>query len=51
LLESVGDAVDALSAQGYLSPKSGNSYTYKSVSLMDSYVTVRTPVVAGEDND
>jgi Ferritin-like domain len=51
LLESVGDAVDALSAQGYLSPKSGNSYTYSAVSLMDSYVTVRTPVVAGEDND
>ena len=51
LLESVGDAVDALSAQGYLSPKSGNSYTYSAVSLTDSFVTVRTPVVAGEDND
>lgn len=51
LLESVGDAVDALSAQGYLHPVSGNSYTYKPVDLMNSYVHVRTPQVAGEDKD
>jgi len=51
LVESVGDAVGVLSAAGYLSPVSGNSYTYAAVSTVDQYVVYRMPFVAGEDND
>ena len=51
LVESVGDAVDVLSAAGYLSPTGGNSYTYAAVSTDDQYVVYRKPFVAGEDKD
>ena len=51
LVESVGDAVDVLAAEGYLSPKAGNSFTYHHVSTDDHGVINRTPFTAGEDND
>lgn len=51
LVESVGDAVGVLAAEGYLSPKAGNTYTYKPVSTVNKYVVYRTPFAAGEDND
>ena len=51
LVESVGDAVDVLAAEGYLSPKSGNSFTYHPVSTADHGVIHRQPFTAGEDND
>ena len=44
-VKSVSDAVNVLSAEGYLSPKSGNSYTYKAVSTMDPNVEQKTPFV------
>jgi len=51
LIESVGDAVDVLASEGYLSPKSGNSYIYQAVSTAGGGVTYRQPFIAGEDND
>jgi hypothetical protein len=51
LVESVGDAAQYLAANGYLSPKSGNSYDYHSVSIANSHVLYRTPFAAGEDKD
>lgn len=51
LVESVGDAAEYLAANGYLSPKSGNSYAYHSVSTTSSHVIQRTPYAAGEDDD
>ncbi|MHB8599484.1 MAG: ferritin-like domain-containing protein [Ktedonobacteraceae bacterium] len=51
LVESVGDAVDVLTAEGFLSPKSGNSFTYKAVSTDNSHVIRRNPYAAGEDKD
>ena len=51
LVESVGDAVDVLASAGYLSPVSGNSYTYSAVSTVNQYVVYRTPFVTGEDKD
>ncbi len=51
LVESVGDAVDVLSAEGFLSPKTSNSFTYQPVSTADHGVIRRTPFSAGEDND
>jgi len=51
LVESVGDAVDVLTAEGYLSPKNGNSFTYHAVSTADHGVINRKPFTAGEDND
>lgn len=51
LIESVSDAVDVLTAEGFLSPKSGNSFTYKAVSTDNSHVIRRNPYAAGEDND
>ena len=51
LVESVGDAVNFLAGAGYLSPKSGNSYTYKAVSTDNSHVVYRMPFLASEDND
>ena len=51
LIESVGDAVDVLTAEGFLSPTSGNSYTYSPVSTDNMHVERRNPYAAGEDND
>lgn len=51
LVEAVADAVDVLAAEGFLSPKSGNSYTYQAVSTSGHGVTQRQPFTAGEDND
>lgn len=51
LVESVGDAVDYLASNGYLSPKTGNSYAYQRVSTDNENVVYRTPFVAGEDKD
>jgi len=51
LVESVGDAVGVLAAEGYLSPKGGNSYKYQPVSTDNPHVMYRTPFVAGEDKD
>jgi len=45
------DAVDVLKAEGFLSPKSGNSYTYQAVSTSGHGVINRKPFTAGEDND
>lgn len=44
-VKSVSDAVNVLAAEGYLSPKSGNSYTYKAVSTMDPNVEQKKPFV------
>ncbi len=43
LVGSVGEAVTALTDQGYLSPKGDNSYTYAAVSLKDSHVHYLAP--------
>ena len=51
LVESVGDAVDVLAAEGFLSPKGENSFTYHHVSTADHGVIRRQPFTAGEDND
>ena len=51
LVEAVADAVDVLAAEGFLSPKSGNSFTYHAVSTADHGVINRQPFTAGEDND
>ena len=51
LVESVGDAVDVLAAEGFLSPKGENSFTYHPVSTADHGVIHRQPFTAGEDND
>lgn len=51
LVEAVADAVDVLAAEGYLSPKGQNSFTYHHVSTADHGVINRTPFTAGEDND
>ena len=51
LVESVGDAVDVLAAEGFLSPKTGNSFTYHAVSTAGHGVINRKPFSAGEDND
>jgi hypothetical protein len=51
LVESVSDAPALVKSAGYLSPKSGNSYTYHQVSTADHGVTQRTPFAAGEDDD
>ena len=51
LVESVGDAVDFLAAAGYLSPVSGNSYTYSPVSTDNDHVVYRQPFLAQEDKD
>jgi hypothetical protein len=51
LVESVSDAPAVVAAAGYLSPKPGNSYTYKQVSTNDPEVTQRTPFSVGEDKD
>jgi ferritin-like protein len=51
LVEAVADAVDVLSAEGYLSPTPGNSFKYQPVSTADGGVTNLTPFSAGEDND
>jgi len=51
LVEAVADAVDVLKAEGFLSPKSGNSFTYHAVSTADHGVINRKPFTAGEDND
>jgi hypothetical protein len=45
-LSSVGDAPALVESAGYLSPKSGNSYTYKQVSTEDSGVVQRKPFTA-----
>lgn len=45
LVGSVGEAVTALTDQGYLSPKQGNSYSYKAVSTKDGFVNWRKPFV------
>lgn len=45
LVGSVGEAVTALTDQGYLSPKQGNNYSYKAVSTNDSSVYWRKPFV------
>jgi len=50
-LESVSDAPAAVAAAGYLSPVSGNSFTYKQVSTDFSGVEFKTPFTVGEDND
>ncbi|GAC1663507.1 MAG: hypothetical protein NVS9B9_25220 [Ktedonobacteraceae bacterium] len=50
-VESVSDAPAVVAAAGYLSPKPGNSYTYKQVSTDDQAVTQRSPFSVGEDND
>jgi hypothetical protein len=50
-LESVSDAPAAVAAAGYLSPVSGNSFTYKQVSTEFDGVVFRTPFTVGEDND
>lgn len=44
-VKSVSDAVNVLAAEGYLSPKSGNSYTYKAVSTSDPHVEQKKPFV------
>lgn len=45
-VKSVGDAVNVLSAEGYLSPTSGNSYSYARVSdSLNKAVVQRTPYV------
>lgn len=45
-VKSVGDAVNVLTAEGYLSPTSGNSYTYKRVDeSLNKAVVQRTPYV------
>ena len=51
LVEAVADAVDVLAAEGFLSTKSGNSYTYQAVSTAGRGVINRQPFTAGEDND
>ncbi len=51
LVEAVADAVDVLAAEGFLSPKAGNSFTYHAVSTTDHGVIRRHPFTAGEDND
>jgi len=51
LVEAVADAVDVLAAEGFLSPKSGNSFTYHAVNTADHGVINRQPFTAGEDND
>ena len=51
LVESVGDAVGVLAAEGFLSPGSGNTYTYQAVSTTDPNVVYRTPFVARDDKD
>jgi len=51
LVEAVADAVDVLKAEGFLSPKSGNSFTYQAVSTSGHGVINRQPFTAGEDND
>jgi hypothetical protein len=45
LVGSVGEAVTALTDQGYLSPKQGNSYSYSAVSTKDGSVFWREPFV------
>lgn len=45
LVKSVGDAVNVLSAEGYLSPKGSNSFTYKAVSTNDPHVDYKKPYV------
>jgi hypothetical protein len=44
-VKSVGDAVNVLASEGYLSPKDGNSYTYAAVSTMDVHVEQKKPYV------
>ncbi len=43
LIGKVGDAPALVAKAGYLSPKNGNSYTYKQVSVDFSSVVYRTP--------
>jgi len=44
-VKSVADAANVLTAEGYLSPKGENSFTYKQVSLHNPNVMQRTPYV------
>lgn len=44
-VKSVADAANVLTAEGYLSPTSGNTFSYKAVSLENSQVMQRTPYV------
>lgn len=50
-VESVSDGPAALAAAGYLSPVSGNSFTYEEVSTELDGVVFRTPFAVGEDDD
>ena len=45
LVKSVADAANVLAAEGYLSPTTGNSYTYQAASLNNPDVTHRQPHV------
>lgn len=51
LLDSVGEAVTVLAGEGYLSPVSGNTYTYQAVSTVNGYVVYRKPYTAREEQD
>ena len=52
LVESVSDGPGALAAAGYLSPKSGNSFTYHQVSTdFPGVMYKQGPFYVGEDND
>lgn len=51
LVESVGDAAEYLTSAGYLSPTSGNSYSYAPVSTDNEHVVYLKPYAAGEDKD
>lgn len=45
-VSSVGDAVNVLSQEGYLSPSGKNTFTYQPVSTQSSLVSQRTPYSA-----
>lgn len=45
-VSSVGDAVNVLSKEGYLSPSGKNTFTYQAVSTQSSLVSQRTPYSA-----
>lgn len=51
LVESVSDAPALVASAGYLSPRKGNSYTYKQVDTNAEGVTQKKPFSVGEDND
>ena len=47
LIASVGDAPALVTKAGYLSPTSGNSYTYQQVSTNDSNILYQKPFSVG----